>query len=175
MLTIPAHPDVGTASQLCATADFRLVTLTNSPPNPDGPSPLGHRGWATCRATAQRRELPSVQARAGGVLARVRAARRLPTGLHDGGRPRLGHHRRPVRRFSGALITRPGNAVLPLPGLAAADRRGDRPADLAGNPQTPRYLAGEGGPPYIGIQTPKRLKPHWLNCGSHEGVSSNPK
>src|SRR5260370_30993033 len=44
MLTMPAHPDV--ADGLAALRDdgFRLVTLTNSPPNPGGPSPLESAG-----------------------------------------------------------------------------------------------------------------------------------
>jgi 2-haloacid dehalogenase len=44
MLTMPAHPDV--ADGLAALRDngFRLATLTNSPPNPDGPTPLQHAG-----------------------------------------------------------------------------------------------------------------------------------
>jgi 2-haloacid dehalogenase len=44
MLTMPAHRDV--ANGLAALRDngFRLATLTNSPPNPDGPTPLEHAG-----------------------------------------------------------------------------------------------------------------------------------
>jgi 2-haloacid dehalogenase len=44
MLTMPAHPDV--ADGLIALRDngFRLAALTNSPPNPDGPTPLEHAG-----------------------------------------------------------------------------------------------------------------------------------
>src|SRR5947208_2996595 len=44
MTTMPAHPDV--ADGLAALRDngFRLVTLTNSPPNPRGPSPLESAG-----------------------------------------------------------------------------------------------------------------------------------
>lgn len=45
-LTMPAHPDA--ADGLAALRDngFRLVTLTNSPPNPDGPTALQHSGLA---------------------------------------------------------------------------------------------------------------------------------
>lgn len=46
MLTMPAHPDaVDGLTMLCDTG-FRLVTLTNSPPGPDGPTPLEHAGLA---------------------------------------------------------------------------------------------------------------------------------
>jgi 2-haloacid dehalogenase len=46
MLTMPAHPD--TAAGLIRLRDngFRLVTLTNSPPNPEGPTPLENAGLA---------------------------------------------------------------------------------------------------------------------------------
>jgi 2-haloacid dehalogenase len=44
MLTLPAHPDVTTGLTALRDKGFRLVTLTNSPPNPDGASPLEHAG-----------------------------------------------------------------------------------------------------------------------------------
>jgi 2-haloacid dehalogenase len=44
MLTMPAHPDVVAALTKLRDSGFRLVTLTNSPPNRDGLSPLGHAG-----------------------------------------------------------------------------------------------------------------------------------
>jgi len=133
MLTMPAHPDVQDGLTALRDNGFRLVTLTNSPPNPDGPSPLEHAGLGHLfRATAQRRELPSVQARAGGVLARVRAARRIPGGLHDGGRPRLGHHRRPVRRIQRRIDHPARQRGIAASGLAGADGRRDRSARFGG-------------------------------------------
>src|ERR1700743_2209883 len=44
MLTMPAHPDVENGLTALRDNGFRLVTLTNSPPNPEGPSPLEHAG-----------------------------------------------------------------------------------------------------------------------------------
>jgi 2-haloacid dehalogenase len=44
MLTMPAHPDVADALTELRDNGFRLVTLTNSPPNPHGQSPLEHAG-----------------------------------------------------------------------------------------------------------------------------------
>jgi 2-haloacid dehalogenase len=44
MLTLPAHPDVEDGLTTLRSNGFRLVTLTNSPPNPHGPSPLEHAG-----------------------------------------------------------------------------------------------------------------------------------
>jgi 2-haloacid dehalogenase len=46
MMTMPAHPDVKQGLEQLRDAGFRLVTLTNSPTNPDGPSPLEHAGLA---------------------------------------------------------------------------------------------------------------------------------
>ena len=41
---MPAHPDVEDGLIVLHDNGFRLVTLTNSPPNPDGPSPLENAG-----------------------------------------------------------------------------------------------------------------------------------
>jgi 2-haloacid dehalogenase len=43
MLTMPAHPDVPPGLKQLQDANFRLVTLTNSPPDPQT-SPLKHAG-----------------------------------------------------------------------------------------------------------------------------------
>jgi 2-haloacid dehalogenase len=129
MMTMPAHPDV--ADGLAALRDngFRLVTLTNSPPNPDGPSPLESAGLGgyferqfsvdACRTFKPARdvydhvcrELEIAPAECMMVAAHVWDT----IGAQSAG-------------FSGALITRPGNAPLPLDGLpqptlVAADLR----------------------------------------------------
>ncbi len=44
MMTMPAHPDVADGLATLRDHGFRLVTLTNSPPNPDSPSPLESAG-----------------------------------------------------------------------------------------------------------------------------------
>lgn len=46
MLTMPAHPDVEPGLKQLKDAGFRMVTCTNSPPNPHGDSPLAHAGLA---------------------------------------------------------------------------------------------------------------------------------
>jgi 2-haloacid dehalogenase len=46
MLTMPAHPDVEPGLRQLKAAGFRMVTLTNSPPNPRGKSPLEQAGLA---------------------------------------------------------------------------------------------------------------------------------
>ena len=44
MLTMPAHSDVEDGLTALRNNGFRLVTLTNSPPDPDDPTPLEHAG-----------------------------------------------------------------------------------------------------------------------------------
>jgi 2-haloacid dehalogenase len=44
MLTMPAHPDTADGLTKLRDNGFRLVTLTNSPPNPSGPTPLENAG-----------------------------------------------------------------------------------------------------------------------------------
>ncbi|MGA7156348.1 MAG: haloacid dehalogenase type II, partial [Acidobacteriaceae bacterium] len=46
MLTMPAHPDVEEGLTLLQRTGFRMVTCTNSPPNPHGNTPLEHAGIA---------------------------------------------------------------------------------------------------------------------------------
>ena len=44
MRTMPAHPDVADGLAALRAQGYRLVTLTNSPPNPGVPTPLEHAG-----------------------------------------------------------------------------------------------------------------------------------
>lgn len=118
MLTMPAHLDVADGLTTLRDNGFRLVTLTNSPPNPDGPSPLQHAGLAhffertfsvdTCRvfkpAPAVYRYVCEELAVAPADCMMVAAHVWDTIGAQSAG-------------FSGALITRPGNALLPIPGL----------------------------------------------------------
>lgn len=118
MLTMPAHPDVEDGLRALRDNGFRLVTLTNSPPNPDGHSPLEHAGLAhffeqtfsvdACRAF---KPTPAVYRYVCEELA-VAPADCMMVAAHVwdtiGGQS---------AGLSGALITRPGNAVLPIPDL----------------------------------------------------------
>jgi 2-haloacid dehalogenase len=118
MLTMPAHPDVEDGLVALRDNGFRLVALTNSPPNPDGPSPLEHAGLGhlfdrqlsveACRAF---KPAPSVYVHACEELG-VAPADCMMVAAHVWdtiGAQSVG--------FGGALITRPGNAALPVPGL----------------------------------------------------------
>ena len=64
MLTMPAHPDVEEGLKKLKDAGFRMVTLTNSPFNPNGQDPAGEcRPGRVLRAAVQHRDGPVLQAR----------------------------------------------------------------------------------------------------------------
>ncbi|WP_436756665.1 haloacid dehalogenase type II [Streptosporangium sp. V21-05] len=127
MLTMPAHPDVEEGLTRMKDAGFRLVTLTNSPSNPHGESPLEHAGLArlferqftieTVRAykpaqqvyhlVAQELEVPP------STCFMVAAHVWDTVGAQSAG-------------YTAGLVTRPGNAPLPVaslpqPNLVAPD------------------------------------------------------
>jgi 2-haloacid dehalogenase len=122
LLTMPAHPDVEGGLAELKRAGFRLVTLTNSPPNPRGESPLEHAGLAgyferQFSVDAARAFKPS-------PLVYRMVAEQLGVAPPDCclaaahvwdtiGAQAVG--------LSGALITRPGNAPLPVSGLPQPD------------------------------------------------------
>jgi 2-haloacid dehalogenase len=129
MLTMPAHPDVADGLAALRDKGFRLVTLTNSPPNPDGASPLESAGLGgyferqfsvdACRTFKPARDVYEYVCRE----LRVAPAECMMVAAHVWdtiGAQSAG--------FSAALITRPGNAPLPLddlpqPTIVAADLR----------------------------------------------------
>jgi 2-haloacid dehalogenase len=115
MLTMPAHPEVEAGLKMLRDNGFRLVTLTNSPPNPDGPTPLEHAGLAhffeqqfsvdACRVF---KPAPTVYRYVCQQL-EVTPEECMMVAAHvwdTAGAQAAG--------FSGALITRPGNAPLPV-------------------------------------------------------------
>ena len=118
MLTMPGHLDVEDGLTTLRENGFRLVTLTNSPPNPAGSSPLEHAGLAhffeqtfsveACRAF---KPAPTVYRYVCEELA-VAPEECMMVAAHVWdtiGAQSAG--------FSGALITRPGNAPLPIADL----------------------------------------------------------
>jgi 2-haloacid dehalogenase len=118
MVTMPAHADVAEGLQKLKSAGFRMVTLTNSPPNPKGQTPLEHAGLA--HFFERRFSIDTVHAYKPSPLAYHLVAQELDVspssccmvaahvwdtlGAQGAG-------------FSAALITRPGNAALPVAGL----------------------------------------------------------
>jgi 2-haloacid dehalogenase len=129
---MPAHPDAEDGLTALRDKGFRLITLTNSPPNPDGPTALEHAGLApyfestlsvdSCRAFKPAHavyqhvcdELDVAPADCMMVAARVWDT----IGAQAAG-------------FSGALITRPGNALLPIDALPQPTVVADDLHDLA--------------------------------------------
>jgi phosphoglycolate phosphatase-like HAD superfamily hydrolase len=118
MLTMPAHPDVAAGLATLRDNGFRLVTLTNSPPNPAGVSPLENAELGgyferqftvdACRTFKPARDVYDYVCReldvAPAECMRVAAHVWDTIGAQSAG-------------LAGALITRPGNAPLPLDGL----------------------------------------------------------
>jgi 2-haloacid dehalogenase len=134
MLTMPAHPDVADGLTTLRDNGFRLVALTNSPHDSDGPSPLDNAGLSelferqfsvdACRAF---KPAPATYRYVSEELA-VAPAKCMMVAAHVWdtiGAQSIG--------FRGALITRSGNAPLPgrhlpQPDVVASDLR-----DLAAN------------------------------------------
>jgi 2-haloacid dehalogenase len=117
MLTMPAHSDVPAGLKQLKDAGFRLVTLTNSPPDPQA-SPLKHAGidgWfeKSFSVDRVRRFKPAPQAYrmvAEELDVPPSAICMVAAHVWDTiGAQSIG--------CSGALIARPGNAPLPVHGL----------------------------------------------------------
>jgi 2-haloacid dehalogenase len=117
LLTMPAHPDVPAGLKQLKDAGFRLVTLTNSPPDPQT-SPLKHAGidhWFEKSFSVDRvrrfKPAPQVYHMAAEELDVPPAAICLVAAhVWDTiGAQSIG--------CSGALINRPGNAPLSVHGL----------------------------------------------------------
>ncbi len=118
LLTMPAHPDAAEGLGMLRDNGFRLVTLTNSPPNPAGPTALQSSGLAgffeqqltvdDCRAF---KPAPAVYRYVCETLG-VAPADCMMVAAHVWdtlGAQNVG--------FSSALIARPGNPPLPVDGL----------------------------------------------------------
>ncbi len=118
MQTMPAHPDVADGLRRLSDQGYRLVTLTNSPPNPNGPTPLEHAGLAghferQFSVDTSRVFKPSSRLYTGvAEELQVAPSECMMVAAHVW--DTIGAQ---AAGFSGALITRPGNAPLPAPEL----------------------------------------------------------
>ncbi|ALL68298.1 2-haloalkanoic acid dehalogenase, type II [Paraburkholderia caribensis MBA4] len=117
MLTMPAHPDVPAGLKQLKEAGFRLVTLTNSPPDPNV-SPLKHAGIdgffeKSLSIDRVRRFKPAPQVyhmAAEELNVTPSAICMVAAHVWDTiGAQSVG--------CAGALVARPGNAPLPVPSL----------------------------------------------------------
>jgi 2-haloacid dehalogenase len=121
MLTMPAHADVPAGLKQLKDAGFRLVTCTNSPPDPQA-NPLKHAGidgWfeKSFSVDGVRRFKPAPQVyRMVAEELSVQPAEMCMVASHVWdtiGAQSIG--------CSGVLIARPGNAPLPVHGLPQPD------------------------------------------------------
>jgi 2-haloacid dehalogenase len=117
LLTMPAHPDVAAGLQQLKDAGFRLVSFTNSPPDPAA-NPLRHAGidrWfeRSFSVDSVRRFKPAAQGYhfvAEQLDVRPSSLCMVAAHVWDTiGAQSVG--------YAAALIARPGNAPLPVPGL----------------------------------------------------------
>ncbi|MGE2815651.1 haloacid dehalogenase type II [Mycobacterium heidelbergense] len=122
LLSMPPHPDAAEGLARLRDNGFRLVTLTNSPPNPDGPTALQNSGLAgfferQLSVDARRAFKPSpVVYRYVCETLGVAPEDCMMVAAHVWdtlGAQNVG--------FSGALIARPGNPPLPVDGLPQPD------------------------------------------------------
>ncbi|OMC24688.1 haloacid dehalogenase type II [Mycobacterium colombiense] len=122
LLTMPAHPDAAEGLAMLRDNGFRLAALTNSPPNRDGQTALQSSGLASffehqlsVDARGVFKPSPAVYRYACETLG-VAPADCMMVAAHVWdtiGAQSVG--------FSGALITRRGNAPLPVEGLRQPD------------------------------------------------------
>ncbi|OBH64218.1 haloacid dehalogenase type II [Mycobacterium sp. E2479] len=118
LLTMPAHPDAADGLAVLRDNGFRLVTLSNSPPNPDGPTALQRSGLAdffehqlSVDARSVFKPSPAVYRYVCETLG-VAPPDCMMVAAHVWdiiGAQNVG--------FSGALLTRRGNTPLPVDGL----------------------------------------------------------
>jgi 2-haloacid dehalogenase len=129
MRTMPAHPDASDGLRRLTAHGYRLVTLTNSPPVADGPTPLENAGIAEYFE----RQFSVDSARVYKPASRLYREVAEQVGVPPSECMMVAAHvwdtiGAQAAGFSGALITRPGNAPLPAPDLpqptvVAADLR----------------------------------------------------
>jgi 2-haloacid dehalogenase len=130
MKTMPAHSDCDEGLTMLKDAGFRMVTLTNSPPTPGGKSPLENAGLD--RFFERQFNVQKTRSYKPDPACYHMVAQELDVAPADccmvaahvwdmiGGQS-VG--------MAGALITRPGNAPLPVPGLPQPNAVGsDLPA-----------------------------------------------
>ena len=118
MMTMPAHSDVREGLEHLKNLGYRMVTLPTSPPNPSGKSPLEHAGLAeyferqfSIETTRSYKPAQVVYHMVAQELD-VRPSSCCMVAAHvwdTVGAQSAG--------FSSALIPRPGNEPLPIPGL----------------------------------------------------------
>jgi 2-haloacid dehalogenase len=120
MQTMPAHPDAAAGLERLRADSYRLVTLTNSPHRPDTPSPLENAGLAEYFEQQFTVDGAGVFKPATHLYRRVAAD--MDTPVHES--MMVAAHAWDLigaqgAGMQGALITRPGNHALHVPGVPA--------------------------------------------------------
>ncbi|BBZ26677.1 haloacid dehalogenase [Mycolicibacterium madagascariense] len=122
MRTMPAHPDVEPGLQALRDQGYRLVTLTNSPSQPNSPSALDSAGLSGYVEQQFSVHTERVFKPASALYANVAARLGVPvsacTLVAAHCWDTIGGQGAGMR---GALITRPGNAALVTPGVPQPD------------------------------------------------------
>jgi 2-haloacid dehalogenase len=122
MMTMPAHRDAADGLKMLKDAGFRMVTLTNSPPTPGSQSPLENAGLDVFFERQFNVEAARAYKPAQVVYHMVAQELDVPpqdcclvaTHVWDTiGAQSAG--------MAGGLLTRPGNALLPIEGLPQAN------------------------------------------------------
>jgi 2-haloacid dehalogenase len=118
MRSMPAHSDVADGLRTLGDRGYRLATLTNSPPSPEGPTPLANAGLAdyferqfSVDSAQAFKPAPQLYTNVATELG-VEPSECMMVAAHVWdtiGAQAVG--------FSGALVTRAGNAPLPAPGV----------------------------------------------------------
>jgi 2-haloacid dehalogenase len=122
MKSMPAHPDVAAGLQMLQEAGFRMVTLTNSPPTPGSKSPLENAGLD--RFFERQFNVQAARAYKPASAVYHLVAQELDVSPSDCcmvaahawdtlGAQAIG--------MAGGLLTRSGNAPLPIAGLPKPD------------------------------------------------------
>ena len=132
MKTMPAHADAAEGLKMLQAAGFRLITLTNSPPTPGAKSPLENAGLAgyiekqfNIESARAYKPAPIVYHMVAQELeVQPAACCMVATHVWD----TIGAQ---AAGLASGLITRPGNAPLPVSGLPQPNVVGSDLPDLA--------------------------------------------
>jgi 2-haloacid dehalogenase len=118
MKTMPAHGDSEAGLKMLKEAGFRMVTLTNSPPTPGAKSPLENAGLD--KYFERQFNIETARAYKPAPVVYHMVAQELE--IEDADCCMVATHVWDTiggqsAGMAGGLVTRPGNALLPIPGL----------------------------------------------------------
>jgi 2-haloacid dehalogenase len=132
MKTMPAHADADKGLKMLKDAGFRMVTLTNSPPTPGSKSPLENAGLD--KYFERQFNIETARAYKPAPVVYHMVAQELE--VEDADCCMVATHVWDTiggqsAGMAGGLVTRPGNALLPIPGLPQPHAAGENLPVLA--------------------------------------------